>query len=163
MRAYSLILMLVVLSCNAYAEDTRFDGQALLHFQAVGAWGWYILVDHVKDGPADMVGQNISVYMTSANPAEYPPGFIDPDIKQGDNVSVYGSLQSIEPGSYHVLLVGSQEYYIKPNYQTNTPNQSRKIIAIKNPMGTIPVSNKDQSTTSPNSIEANSIAYRFTT
>ena len=114
MRAHSLILMLLALSCTAYADDARFDGQALLYFEEVGAWGWYISVDQVKEGPADISGQNISVYLTSANPAEYPPGFIDPNIKTGDAVSVYGSLQSIEPGSYHVLLVGSDEYYIKP-------------------------------------------------
>jgi hypothetical protein len=121
MRGYPLILLLLVFSCSAYEEDTRFDGQALLHFQAVGAWGWHILVDQVEDGPADMVGQNISVYLTSANPAEYPPGFIDPNIKAGDNVSVYGSLQYIEPGSYHVLLVGSDEYYIKPKGLEESP------------------------------------------
>ena len=117
MRLYLIFLGLLVLSGSAYAEDedTRFDGQALLYFENVGAWGWYISVDQVIDGPADMLGQNISVYMTSANPAEYPPGFIDPDIKIGDNVSVYGSLQYIEPGSYHVLLVGSEEYYIAPD------------------------------------------------
>jgi hypothetical protein len=119
MRVYSLILLLLLLSCSACAEDARFDGQALLYFEDVGAWGWYILVDQVEDGPQDMVGQNISVYMTSANPAEYPLGFIDPDIEQGDNVSVYGSLQSIEPGSYHVLLVGSKEYHIGlPSHNT---------------------------------------------
>ena len=124
MRAYSLIFMLLALSCTAYAEDTRFDGQALLYFENVGAWGWYITVDQVKEGPADMAGQNISVYLTSANPAEYPPGFIDPNIKMGDQVSVYGFLQSIEPGSYHVLLVGSDEYYIKPAGQEDGPGSS---------------------------------------
>ena len=124
MRAYSLIFMLLALSCTAYAEDTRFDGQALLYFENVGAWGWYISVDQVKDGPADMAGQNISVYLTSANPAEYPPGLIDPNIKTGDQVSVYGSLQSIEPGSYHVLLVGSDEYYIMPAGQEDGPGSS---------------------------------------
>ncbi len=124
MRAYSLILMLLALSCTACAEDTRFDGQALLYFENVGAWGWYISVDQVKEGPSDMAGQNISAYLTSANPAEYPPGFIDPNIKTGDTVSVYGSLQSVEPGSYHVLLVGSDEYYIKPAGQEAGPGSS---------------------------------------
>ena len=97
MRLYLIFLGLLVLSGSAYAEDedTRFDGQALLYFENVGAWGWYISVDQVIDGPADMLGQNISVYMTSANPAEYPPGFIDPVIKTGDNVSVCSSLQYI--------------------------------------------------------------------
>jgi len=124
MRAYSLILMLLAVSSLAYAEDARFDGQALLYFENVGAWGWYISVDQVKEGPEDMAGQNISVYLTSANPAEYPPGFIDPNIKTGDRVSVYGSLQYIEPGSYHVLLVGSNEYYIKPGGQEDDSGSS---------------------------------------
>lgn len=113
MRLYLLPLALLILSLIACAEDTRFDGQALLGFERVGAWGWYVSVDRVIDGPADMVGQNISVYLSSANPAEYPPGFIDPDIKIGDNVSVFGSLQSGGSADYHVLLVGSEKYYIK--------------------------------------------------
>ena len=113
MRPYLLLLAPLILSLIACAEDTRFDGQALWDFQNVGAWGWYISVGDVTDGPTDMVGQNISVYMTSANPAEYPPGSIDPDIKIGDNVSVYGSLQPGGSGNYHVLLVGSGDYFIK--------------------------------------------------
>lgn len=120
--------MLLVLSCYASAEDTRFDGQALWYFQEVGAWGWYVSVDRVKDGPADMIGQNISVYMTSANPEEYPPGFIDPNITIGDNVSIYGALQTTEPGRYHVLLVGSDNYYIKLNavaLDASIPSPSR--------------------------------------
>jgi hypothetical protein len=47
--------------------------------------------------------------------------------------------------------------------ETNITNQTNKVIAIKNPMSIIPVSNKYKSATSPNSIQANSIAYRFTT
>ncbi len=47
--------------------------------------------------------------------------------------------------------------------QTNIINPNSKVIAINNPMSIIPVSNKHKSTTSPNSIQANSIAYRFTT
>lgn len=113
MRYYLLSIALVVLSLSACAEDTRFDGQALWDFQRIGAWGWYVSVGNVINGPTDMVGQNISVYLSSANPAEYPPGSIDPDIKIGDNVSVYGSLQSGGSGDYHVLLVGSEDYYIK--------------------------------------------------
>lgn len=121
MRLYLLFLGLLALSGSVYAEDTRFEGHALWYFQETGAWGWYISVDQIIDGPADMLGQNISVYMTSANPEEYPPGFIDTDIKIGDNVSVYGSLQTTEPGSYHVLLVGSNEYYIEPKSHEESP------------------------------------------
>ena len=56
----------------------------------------------------------ISAYLTSANPDEYPPGFIDPEIVAGDHVAVYGLLKTIGPGDYDILLVGSEEYYIKP-------------------------------------------------
>lgn len=105
--------MILFFSCNAWAEDTRFDGQAHWYFKETGAWGWFVSVDQVKEGPADMVGQNISAYVTSANPEKYPPGSIDPNISIGNNVSVYGWLQIDGPGSYHVLLVGSDEYYIK--------------------------------------------------
>lgn len=113
MRANSLILLLLVLSCSAYAEGTRFDGQALSYFKNTGAWGWDVSVEYVIDGTQDILGQNISVYMTSANPEKYPPGYIDPNISIGDNVSVYGWLMGDNPGSYHVLLVGSKGYYIK--------------------------------------------------
>ena len=115
MKPHLLFIALTIFLCHANAEDTRFDGHAVVQFQEVGARGWFVSVDKVIDGPADMVGQNISVYMTSANPEEYPPGFIDPNIAVGDLISVYGSLQSIEPGDYHILLVGSKEYYIKRN------------------------------------------------
>ena len=46
--------------------------------------------------------------------------------------------------------------------QTNA-TQGSGVIDIKNPMSVIPVTNKIKSTTMPNSIQANSIAYRFTT
>jgi hypothetical protein len=109
----SLLLVALYISYSAGANDASFDGHALEHFQDVGAWGWIVSVGNVTSGPADMAGMNISVYMTSANPDEYPPGFIDPDIAVGDQVAVYGSLQTTQPGDYHVLLVGSKKYYLK--------------------------------------------------
>jgi len=114
---FLLVILLLLISAyilyNTNANDTRFDGYAVKHFEDVGAWGWQVSVKNVTNGPQDMAGRNISVYMTSANPDEYPPGFIDPDIAVGDHVSVYGSLQSQNLGDYHVLLVGSKEYYLK--------------------------------------------------
>jgi hypothetical protein len=95
------------------ADYVRFDGYAVEHFEDVGAWGWLVSAKNVTNGPGDMAGRNISVYMTSANPDEYPPGFIDPDIAVGDHISVYGMLQSHKPGDYHVLLAGSKKYYLK--------------------------------------------------
>jgi hypothetical protein len=114
---FSLVILLLILSIyvlyNVNADDAKFDGYAVEHFEDVGAWGWLVSVKNVTNGPQDMAGRNISVYMTSANPDEYPPGFIDPDIAIGDHVSVYGSLQSQKPGDYHILLVGSKKYYLK--------------------------------------------------
>lgn len=124
MKLYLLFIALIIFTCLANAEDARFDGYAVEHFQEVGARGWIVSVDHVIDGPTEMVGDNISVYLTSANPGEYPPGSIDPDIAVGDRVSVYGSLQSIEPGDYHILLVGSKEYYLKLSSQEETRAKS---------------------------------------
>lgn len=116
-KIYLLFILLLVISLNflynANADDARFDGYAVEHFEEVGARGWLVSVNNVTNGPEDLAGKNISVYMTSANPDEYPPGFIDPEISVGDHVSVYGSLQSMSPGDYHVLLVGSKKYYLK--------------------------------------------------
>lgn len=123
MRCFLSFIVLIIFSCLAYAEDARFDGHALLHFQEDGARGWFICVDQVIDGPADLFGDNISVYLTSANPEEYPPGFIDPNIKVGDNVSVYGWLQTYGSDDYHILLVGSDKYYIKPQSQEEVPQK----------------------------------------
>jgi hypothetical protein len=53
--------------------------------------------------------------------------------------------------------------------ETNTTNQSNlteqydSMVEIRNPMSTIPVSSKSMSRTSPDSIQSNSIVYRFTT
>ncbi len=113
MRPHLLFIALLISSCHALAEDARFEGYAVGEMGDVGAWGWIVSVDDVISGPSDMINKNISVYMTSANPEEYPPGFIDPSIAVGDHVSVYGSLQTESPGDYHILLVGSKEYYIK--------------------------------------------------
>ncbi len=69
-----------------------------------------------------------------------------------------------------VLLLGSLTRNISS--QSNVSNETNATnatslgstgVAIKNPMSITPVSNRFKSTTSPNSIEANTIAYRFTT
>jgi hypothetical protein len=109
-KIFLVVILLLILSIyfvyNTNADDAIIDWYAVEHFEEVGAWGWQVSVKNITNGPEDMAGRNISVYMTSANPDEYPPGFIDPDIAVGDHVSVYGSLQSQKPGDYHVLLVG---------------------------------------------------------
>jgi hypothetical protein len=66
-----------------------------------------------------------------------------------------------------VLLLGSLTKNIlsqaNVSNETNATSMGSTGVAIKNPMSTTPVSNRFKSTTSPNSIEANTIAYRFTT
>ena len=66
-----------------------------------------------------------------------------------------------------VLLLGSLTKNISSqanvSNETNATSMGSTGVAIKNPMSIAPVSNRFKSTTSPNSIEANTIAYRFTT
>ena len=66
-----------------------------------------------------------------------------------------------------VLLLGSLTRNISSqanvSNETNATSMGSNGVAIKNPMSITPVSNRFKSTTSPNSIEANTIAYRFTT
>ena len=66
-----------------------------------------------------------------------------------------------------VLLLGSLTKNISSqanvSNETNATSMGSTGVAIKNPMSVAPVSNRFKSTTSPNSIEANTIAYRFTT
>ena len=66
-----------------------------------------------------------------------------------------------------VLLLGSLTKNISSqsnvSNETNATSMGSTGVAIKNPMSIAPVTNRFKSTTSPNSIEANTIAYRFTT
>ena len=113
-RSLSIYILLFILISHCAAEEVRIEGNAVEQFQRIGTWGWVISVDSVLNGPEEMAGRSVTVYQTSANPEEYPPGFIDPNILEGDRVAVYGLLEAIEPGVYDILLVGSKEYYIKP-------------------------------------------------
>jgi hypothetical protein len=113
-KSLSIFILLFILISHCAAEEVRIEGNAVEPFQRTGAWGWVISVDSVLNGPDEMAGGNVTVYLISANPEEYPPGFIDPNIADGDRVAVYGLLETIEPGAYDILLVGSKEYYIKP-------------------------------------------------
>lgn len=85
-----------------------------------------------------------------------------------------GLAESLQVGgtTEKVLTLGSisrtasvQENVSNDTNVTNQTNatQSNGVIEIKNPMSIIPVTNTIKSTTTPNSIQANSIAYRFTT
>jgi hypothetical protein len=116
MRFRSLLIFISLFIFVSYcmAEEVWIEGNAVEQFQRIGAWGWVVSVSRVQSGPEEMVGRNVSVYLTSANPEEYPPGFIDPNIVAGDRVAVYGSLEAAEPDAFDILLVGSKQYYIKP-------------------------------------------------
>lgn len=115
MRFKSLLIFISLFIFISYcmAEEVRIEGNAVEQFQRIGAWGWVVSVGSVQKGPEEMEGGNVSVCLTSANPEEYPPGFIDPNIVAGDRVAVYGLLETAVPDAYDILLVGSKQYYIK--------------------------------------------------
>jgi hypothetical protein len=109
-----LILVLFSFANLGIAEDVKVAGTAVQDFHRIGAWGWKVNVDNVISGPVEMQGRDVSIYLTSANPAEYPPGFLDSNIKAGDRVEAYGQLDFCEAGGdCAILLVGSAEYYLK--------------------------------------------------
>jgi hypothetical protein len=112
-----LSLLVIVIFGFAYlgaAEDVKVVGTAIEDFQRIGAWGWKVNVGNVTSGPSDLQRREVSIYLTSANPAEYPPGFLDSNIKAGDRVEAFGQLDFCEAGgACDILLTGSAEYYLK--------------------------------------------------
>jgi hypothetical protein len=85
---------------------------------------------------------------------------------------IIGLAESVQVGGTKekVILLGSltknlsgSENVSNATNETNATSMGSTGVAIKNPMSIAPVSNRFKSTTSPNSIEANTIAYRFTT
>ena len=112
-KSLLIFISLSIFISYCAAKEVRIEGNAVEQFQRIGAWGWIVSVVSVQKGPEEMDGGNVSVYLTSANPKEYPTGFIDPNIVAGDRVAVYGLLETAEPDAYDILLVGSKQYYIK--------------------------------------------------
>lgn len=115
MKVELLLLVVIFGFVNlSVAENVKVAGSAMEDFQRIGAWGWKVNVDQVISGPDKLQGREVSIYLTSANPAEYPPGFLDSNIKAGDRVEAYGQLDYCEAGGdCAILLVGSTEYYLK--------------------------------------------------
>jgi hypothetical protein len=113
LKSLLIFISLFIFISYCAAEEVRIEGNAVEQFQRIGAWGWVVSVGRVQNGPDEMEGGNVSVYLTSANPEEYPPGFIDPNIVAGDRVAVYGLLETAVPDAYDILLVGSKQYYLK--------------------------------------------------
>ncbi|VVB67779.1 Uncharacterised protein [uncultured archaeon] len=95
---------------TGYLGDITIQGTAISKFERIGAWGWNVNVDKVVQGPAEMQGKTISVYLTSADPNTYPPGLLDPTIEVGSIVEGYGGQVS---GSYDITLTGDANYYLK--------------------------------------------------
>ncbi|MGD0954764.1 MAG: hypothetical protein ABR985_20665 [Methanotrichaceae archaeon] len=85
MRIWWAMFIIALLCFPIYgsAEDVKVEGVAIKDFHRIGAWGWEINVTKVISGPGVSHGKTISVYQTSANPAEYPPGYLDSNIKAG--------------------------------------------------------------------------------
>lgn len=84
-------------------------------------------------------------------------------------VLVVGTAASIQAGGSagKVLLLGSMNKGISDQNdtmnQTNTTNQTSTAIEINKSMRPVPAINKFKNAILPNSIEANSIVYQFTT
>lgn len=95
---------------TGYLGDITIQGTAISKFNRIGAWGWNVYVDKVVQGPPEMQGKTISVYLTSANPKMYPPGFLDPKIDVGNIVEACGGQLS---ASYNISLTGDANYYLK--------------------------------------------------
>jgi len=91
-------------------------------------------------------------------------------------ILIIGMAESIQEGGANtgkVILLGSLSKnaisQVNTANDTNITNQTNitdpasGAVAIRNPMSTIPVSKKAKGTRLPNSIQANTIAYQFTT
>jgi tetratricopeptide (TPR) repeat protein len=108
------IILIFSSACQGSTETIKLEGTAVEDFQRVGAWGWEVNVTKVINGSDELQGRMISVYLTSANPAEYPPGFLDPDIESSDSVEIYGEVDYCDPDwNCAILLTGSPDYYLK--------------------------------------------------
>ena len=96
--------------------DIRFSGTAIEYIEATmpGApWGWVVQVDEVLSGPQPC---NDQLNVTTAAVAP-PVGYMDPDIAEGDQVSVYGCYT--EQDGCGVSLIGSEDYYIQKSSHCN--------------------------------------------
>jgi hypothetical protein len=84
----------------------------------------------------------------------------------GESVRVGGSAERVIPlGSLtqNASFQGNISEETNATNQTNISSQDRGMIDIKSPMSPIPAINKRPDSILPNSIQANSIAYQFTT
>jgi len=107
---------------TGYLGDITIQGTAINNFSRIGAWGWNVYVDKVVGGPVEIKNKSMSVYLTSADPAKYSRGFIDPNIRPGDRVEAYGDYST---GSTNLLLTGNTNYYLKKIEIIGTPKQRR--------------------------------------
>ncbi|MEA1863586.1 MAG: dockerin type I repeat-containing protein [Euryarchaeota archaeon] len=94
--------------------DVRFSGTAIESIEASmpGApSGWVVQVDEVFSGPQPCSDQ-LNVTTAAVAP---PVGYMDPDIAEGDQVSVYG--RYTEQDGCGVSLIGSEDYYLRRSVQ----------------------------------------------
>jgi len=86
-------------------HPVRFVGTALEYVLKDSEYGWKVTVE---EGTIPISMPEVVYVYTSM--LAYPSGYVDPDIKPGDKVEVYGVWYQGEP---LVSLVGSTDYYIK--------------------------------------------------
>jgi len=90
-------------------HPVRFVGTAIEYFSKIGAYGWRVTVEEAIGSIPISMPEVVYVYLAPLPPEQYPQGYMDPNIKPGDKVEVYGSYQ----GGDSVALLGSTDYYIK--------------------------------------------------
>ena len=113
----SLTLLATILVTNPakapLEEEIGFYGTAIAYYKKSGIGAptyWTVQVDRIRTGPEPCSSQiDVITYYARSPP---PWGYVDPDIKQGDNVEVYGKYLEDQEGC-HVILGGSTGYYIR--------------------------------------------------
>ena len=86
-------------------HPVRFVGTAIEYFSKMGAYAWKVTVEEAIGAIPISMPEVVYVYLA---PLPDPQGYMDPNIKPGDKVEVYGSYQ----GGSDVALFGSTDYYI---------------------------------------------------
>jgi len=95
-------------------QEVKFIGTAIKYNEVVDMPGnypwWDVSVDEIISGPSELKGHTVSVsFFTLLVPGSDPCGYMDPNIKSGDKVEVYGWYHGINA----VTIYPSDDYYIR--------------------------------------------------
>ncbi|NQE06042.1 Cell surface glycoprotein [ANME-1 cluster archaeon GoMg1] len=95
-------------------QEVKFIGTAIEYNEVVDMPGnypwWDVSVDEIISGPSELKGHTVPVsFFTLFVPGSDPCGYMDPNIKSGDKVEVYGWYHGINA----VTIYPSDDYYIR--------------------------------------------------